>query len=323
MILKDVLSGRWLDRKLNRLTGLPGMATIEPTTRCNCRCVNCRSLLSKTGEDFGRGHDMTLEQFDTLLDRLPFIGRLEFLGLGEPLLHPYLFEMISKAKRRGKRTLVGTNGTLLDESTCEKVVQSGLIKLRVSVDSVDPDTFARLREGAELEEVKVGIRTLVETKRRMKSEYPKLILSVVATRENQGELKDLVDLAHALEVPQVRIRNLYAPLPEMLERKIPDLENLQMIPELTEYGRKLGIEVHTFTEECLKDLRGIYINVDGYVAPCIFAYYPGKIQFGNIFENSLDNIWNSPEYIEMRETIASGTAEFCRLCKGLASDAGD
>lgn len=315
-----ILSPRWLRRKLKRSSRLPTLATIEPTTRCNCRCLYCRALISKTDLDLLHGRDMSLEEFDIVLNKLPFIRRFEFVGLGEPFLHPHLFDMIARISRRGKRTCVSTNGTILDEDACANVIRSGLDFLRVSIDSTDPDTFAKLRVGAELERVKAGVRRLVNAKKTMKSQTPALILSVVASRENQRELKDIIRLAHTLEIPVVRIRNLYAPLPEMQEKKIPDLENLQLVEELTDFAQRLQIELHTFAEECLRDLRGIYVTVDGYVTPCIFAYYPEKIEFGNLLKEGFMSIWNSAEYKELRRTFPEKTPRFCQLCKGLSTE---
>ncbi|KPJ49931.1 MAG: hypothetical protein AMJ41_02070 [candidate division Zixibacteria bacterium DG_27] len=318
--MMKVFSARWLLSKLRGSSGLPTLATIEPTTRCNCRCLYCRALISKTEMSSLQGRDMTLEDFDMVLKKLPFIRRFEFVGLGEPFLHPHLFDMIARINQKGKRSCVSTNGTILDENTCVNIIQSGLDFLRVSIDSADPDTFAKLRAGAELQQVKAGVGRLVNVKRRMKSKTPRLILSVVASRENQGELKDIIRLAQSLEVPVVRIRNLYAPLPEMQKKKIPDLQNLKLVEELTDFAQRLQIELHTFAEECLRDLRGVYITVDGYVTPCIFAYYPEKIQFGNLLKEGFKSIWNSAEYEEFRRTFPEKTPRFCQLCKGLSTE---
>lgn len=318
--MTKVFSARWLQRKLRGSSSLPTLATIEPTTRCNCRCLYCRALISKTEMSSVQGRDMALEDFDMVLKKLPFVRRFEFVGLGEPFLHPHLFDMIARISRQGKRSCVSTNGTILDEDACANVIRSGLDVLRVSIDSADPDTFAKLRAGAELQEVKAGVGRLVNVKGRMKSKTPRLILSVVASRENQGELKDIIRLAHSLEIPVVRIRNLYAPLLEMQEKKIPDLENLELVEELADFAQRLQIELHTFAEECLRDLRGVYITVDGYVTPCIFAYYPEKIQFGNLLKEGFKSIWNSAEYEEFRRSFPEKTPRFCQLCKGISTE---
>jgi radical SAM protein with 4Fe4S-binding SPASM domain len=318
--MTKVFSARWLASKLRGSSGLPTLATIEPTTRCNCRCLYCRALISKTEMGSLQSRDMTLEDFDMVLKKLPFIRRFEFVGLGEPFLHPHLFDMIIRINRNGKKTCVSTNGTILDENTCVNIIRSGVDHLRLSIDSTDPDTFAKLRVGAELEQVKAGVRRLVNLKRRMKSKTPHLILSVVASRENQGELKNIIRLAQSLEVPVVRIRNLYAPLPEMQKKKIPDLENLKLVEELTDFAQRLQIELHTFAEECLRDLRGVFITADGYVTPCIFAYYPEKIRFGNLLKEEFMSIWNSAEYKEFRRSFSERTPRFCQLCKGLSTE---
>jgi len=259
---------------------------------------------------------MTMEEFDIVLDKLPFVHQFKFVGFGEPFLHPHIYEIISKSNRRGKRTTGTTNGTIVGEEDCVKMVRSGLKKLAFSIDSSNPDTFAKLRGGAKLEEVVANITTLVETKKRMKSETPRLMINILIARENREELKDIIELAHSLEVHSVSIKNLYAPVPELHARKIPAPDGQQMM-ELRELAQGLQVELRTFTDGCgdQKHLGHISVTAEGYVGPCFYAYYPDKLHFGNIFEDDFKRIWNHPEYKKLRPSIDEGTTHFCELCK--------
>jgi len=326
MNLNGIFPWRRVYRRLNRLRGLPSLAAFEVTTRCNCSCLNCRSLMTKAVGIAGNGTDMTLEQFDTLLAKLPFVERLEFAGFGEPLLNPHIYEMIARSSRRGKRTTVATNGTLLGEEACQNLINSGLNRLCLSIDSVDPETFERLRKGAHLREVTANIRTMVEAKRRMKSETPRLIINVVATRDNKGELGEIIHLARSLGVPEVSIKNLYAPLPELRARQVLTADRPQLAEELMEIARRLRIRLRTRMAPgggCRKHIRAICITVEGYVSLCFFAYYPAKVQFGNLFEDKFTTIWNNPQYRQLRTTKViradAKIPECCAACLDTAA----
>ena len=92
------------------LPRLPYVLVVEPTTHCNLHCIMCPS----PGFQSPRGY-MSMDVYEKVL-REAVAGsmhRIRFIGLGEPLLHPQLPEMIRLAKQGGLYTEVSTNATLL------------------------------------------------------------------------------------------------------------------------------------------------------------------------------------------------------------------
>ena len=59
---------------------------------------------------------MPLERFMKLLDEFPELQSLSLHGIGEPLMHPGIFDMIDAAVRRGVMVRFTTNATLLDHT---------------------------------------------------------------------------------------------------------------------------------------------------------------------------------------------------------------
>jgi len=53
---------------------------------------------------------------------------------GEPLLRSDLFELLAEAKRLGLRTVISTNGTLIDLATAEKLAELGVHYVGISID---------------------------------------------------------------------------------------------------------------------------------------------------------------------------------------------
>ncbi len=112
-----------------RLTTL----NVEITNRCNLRCSYC-----PVNRDMARPKaDLDFARFQELLVRSPTVTTLLPFQWGEPLLHPRIVEMIEFATKRGVRTFLTTNGTLLDDAMCRGLLRSSLSRLTISVDGDD------------------------------------------------------------------------------------------------------------------------------------------------------------------------------------------
>ena len=123
----------------------PVAAQIEPTNLCNFECAMC----IRDRADLPRG-SISLDDFKTILDRLPTLVRIQLQGQGEPFVHRDLVAMIQEAARRGIEVTVTTNGSLLDAATIDAVLESGLASLAVSIDDLPADGAAdRWRRAAD------------------------------------------------------------------------------------------------------------------------------------------------------------------------------
>jgi MoaA/NifB/PqqE/SkfB family radical SAM enzyme len=81
-----------------------------------------------------------------------------FGGLGEPLAHPDIVEMIRQLKSLGCFIELITNGTLLDPSLSEKLIDAGLDMLWISLDGATPESYRDVRLGAALPEVLANLK---------------------------------------------------------------------------------------------------------------------------------------------------------------------
>ena len=82
---------------------------------------------------------MTLDEFSCILDQLD--GQTKYIYyhlMGEPLTHPELPQFLQMAARRGFRSVITTNGTLLDQRG-DEIIASGVHKVSISVHSFEKD----------------------------------------------------------------------------------------------------------------------------------------------------------------------------------------
>ena len=121
----------------------PKKLYVEPTMKCNLNCKMCvRNVLS---EKIG---NMSLETYKRLLDVFSDLSLLNLSGYGEPLLNKDIFTMIKLAKANlseDATVACNTNATQISEKVAEKLVQSGIDKIVVSMDGAHPETFEKIR----------------------------------------------------------------------------------------------------------------------------------------------------------------------------------
>jgi len=133
---------------------------ISITDRCNYRCVYCR-----TGNEGAQYADLKLAEYLRMVRILISLGieKVRITG-GEPLLRRGLVDFVrevSELRTPGGRKLdvaITTNGHLL-EQLAQPLKDSGLSRITVSMDAVDPEKFARItRVAGGFERVLAGIR---------------------------------------------------------------------------------------------------------------------------------------------------------------------
>src|SRR5262249_55324965 len=130
------------------------------TDRCNYKCVYCR-----TGNDGAQYSELPIVDYLRIVRIFVSLGieKVRLTG-GEPLLRKGLPDLIRELARL--RTTNGepldlaltTNGHLLAEMA-QPLKDAGLTRVTVSMDAVDPDTFARItRVPGSFQKVREGIR---------------------------------------------------------------------------------------------------------------------------------------------------------------------
>ena len=106
---------------------------IEPTTKCN---LNCKMCFRHTWFDEPIC-DLSLEDFRRVLDTMPSsVETIFFGGMGEPLFHRDIHQMVRLAAETGAEVELLTNGTLLTEEMIQGLIEAGLGRLWVSIDDL-------------------------------------------------------------------------------------------------------------------------------------------------------------------------------------------
>jgi putative metalloenzyme radical SAM/SPASM domain maturase len=226
----------------------PSKLFVEVTTRCNMSCAMC---VKQTG---GGGHegDLSMPLFQALAPAFPGLEAFILNGVGEPLLHPRLEEMIRAARERmPTEGWVGfqSNGLLLTDERAESLVSAGLDRICFSIDGVSPETFRKVRAGGEIEGVERALAAMAASKKR--SGRPDLQVGVefVVMRGNLRELPDALRWSAARGATFAIVTHV---LPYDLHHGKETAfgmntdEAIAIFREWEEKGKKEGADIHRY-----------------------------------------------------------------------------
>jgi len=322
---------------LSVVEGLPRELYVEVTNRCNSRCQTC----IRTFELLEPLRDLTLAEFQAIVDQFPVLERVVLHGIGEPLLNAELAAMIRYVKDQYPSAVVlfNSNAVLLDEDWRHALIEAELDEFRVSLDAATAATYARIR-GID------AFDTVIENLGRFASLHnagrPRLSFWFTAMRENLNELPVLADLAAKVGVPEVYVQRLVlihhglARAEQSLYRQLRVQEEAALAeaarrarahkldlrasglasPQESLRGRKDGRKPWS---ACFRLWTTTYITANGNVLPCCISPfsttdYAGLV-LGNVFRSPLAQIWNGAKYMARRAALHTAQPLHpCELC---------
>lgn len=309
---------------------------VEPTDACNQKCIMCyRDRLIK------KPRRMTLEQFQAIIDDVR-PANVNISGLGEPLLHKNIFDMVRYAKTKGMGVTFPSNLTIAN-GRLEDIVASGIDVLKVSLDAVDRETYQRIRGTDHFEKVVDAVRGINELKKERKTAVPHIRINYALQKSNVEDLCRAVELTAELKAEALYIQYLdYVEVDDLKEELVGDLtpdhlkstlmrardiaarsginSNISIwLKDLELYMNKMNTmgKVAALKRKCYFPWISTFIEVNGDVKACpIFTRKRGEGRLGNIFEQSFDSIWNGEGYMEIRRSLKEGKRVHapCRQC---------
>ena len=256
---------------------------VEITNGCNLKCDFCIKNSRKT-------KFISIDEFKILLNKVKdYTDYLYFHVLGEPLLHPFINELIDIASNNFKINIT-TNGYLIEKIKDNKNIRQLNISLhsyssKYGISLIDYlnnifDTVDNLNKN----------NTYISLRLWVKNKYNKEIIDYINKRYNTNINYDVENYTIN---KKLFINNFH-------EFIWPDLNN----NTYDENGTCYGLIDH------------IGILVDGTIIPCCLDSR-GEINLGNIYDNSIDEILKTPRVINMINNFKNNKKceELCKHCK--------
>ncbi len=304
----------------------PMALVAELTYRCPLQCPYCSNPL-----ELSRYRD----ELDTatwlrVLSEGAALGAIHahFTG-GEPLVRRDLPELLREARRLNFYSNLSTGATLADEAKLRQLREAGLDSLQISLLDADPSANDELAGSISFQKK----REAVSAAKRIG--FP-VTLNVVLHRRNLGQLQQILDLAVEWRVNRLELahtqyvgwafRNRSALLPtrEQVERAEGVVENArERLDGRMEILHVLPDYFQEFPKACLNGWGRTFLTVapDGAVLPCQTAREIPGLEFPNVKQTSLEEIWfRSPVFQKFRGT--DWMPEPCRSCERREMDFG-
>lgn len=160
------------------------------TDRCDLRCQYCMPADGVPASE--REDVLTFEEIVRVVRVFARLGvKTVRLTGGEPLVRKYVAELVARIRDEAgiEDIAMTTNATAL-RVVAKQLVESGLTRVNVSLDSVDPETFRRMTRGGDVSRVLEGIAAIQDAGiGEVKTN------SVVVRGHNDRQVGDVVDWA--------------------------------------------------------------------------------------------------------------------------------
>jgi len=289
---------------------------IEPTNVCNLRCPICPSNNEMTR---GRGF-MKREIFEKIVDEVKDQKLcLNLWGWGEPLLHPEVFSFVKYASEAGVKVRLSTNLEKIRQATIPNLVNSGLDMLIFSFDGFSQEVYSEYRVGGDIEHTKLVLRQIVDSKRNLGANRPRLVATTLITKSVLPELNDIIEYSRATGVDAVLLKYPDLWRSGKSEKTVLDLYKRFIVedPSMSRYQTVTGNIQESIipinSTDCLFHDKNGVILWDGDVTVCCYDH-DGKHVFGNVRESSYGQVLNSEAKKVKWANMSTKQLDICQYC---------
>ena len=305
----------------------PVFLHIEPTGRCNLKCVMC-----PRGDNMNRpmGGYMSMDLFEKICREVDPVF-VAFVGFGEPLLHPEIVRMVRFCVAQGRNTRISTNAMLVDETMSRDLIRAGLHQIWFSMDSPIKEDLEAIRQGADFDRIVGNIKTFLKVRDQERSRAAATI-NVTLIKDNAAQAAAMVEFAHReLGIKPTFARGYGYDIQTRQDKTLrhsPDV--LEHLETAAETARRLGLDdvilnLTTIIADIKDPLDGrgpcyfpYYVTAvswDGKITPCCL-FYDYQMDLGNASRGHFNESWNGPGYQDFRRNIENRRQELpiCQTC---------
>ncbi len=267
----------------------PDHVQIQTVTGCNARCIFCPNGKTDPRVPVGRRMDDAL--FRRIVDQCVELGvrRYSVYLMNEPLLDrdlPRRIGYIAARIRKPQYVKVTSHGGLLTGRMARGLLDSGLKKLKISIQSLDPATYRRIM-GLKLERTLANIDRFLELRERGGYKLPRLEVVMVDSVHTHHEIE------HARRYWERRGIRLFV---EPVENRA-DQQNIRTAAVGAD-----RLQPYTW---CRRLMEQIYILHDGRMLQCC-ADWEQRSVMGDLTQQPLADVWYGSRYRERRRRFSAG-----------------
>src|ERR1700749_970781 len=272
----------------------------ELTHRCPLHCVYCSNPLELTA----RSTELNTEIWSSVFQQAAQLGVLQadFTG-GEPLARPDILDLIKSARAAGLYVNLITSGLPLDVESLAQLIEAGLDHIQLSFQGADADTAEEI-SGTKSHAQKLRVLEWLKKVRVA------VTLNFVIHRRNIDQIDEMLKIAESSSATRIEFANVqyygwgFANRDSLLPTRAQLDQSLVKIKAAEERLRgKIRIEsvVPDYYAKYPKPCMGgwgrklMLITPSGEALPCHAAKIIPGLQFANVKDQPLAEIWHSSD----------------------------
>jgi MoaA/NifB/PqqE/SkfB family radical SAM enzyme len=277
----------------------PTTLEVDLTNRCNHRCSFCFYA-----EHIGIDSEKPSLEIDVLKERLVEAKKLgtraiSFTGGGEPTIHKNYLEIIKFCKETGFDVGTITKGSAITERNVDSLIDN-LQWIRISLAGGDRESYKKVQGVDQFDLILKNIKLLAKRKTERKSNL-NIGVRTLVTPENITTLENFVRIIRNENI------NYYQIAPDQFSSDKGEFWNAKESQEIFKNVKHILVEnkinllttTYVAAQEnldypttCYAHFFMLAILAEGYVTFCKNARGEEKFYIGNIYKNSLEEIWN-------------------------------
>lgn len=272
---------------------------IELTNNCNYKCPNCPRSADQMTRKKGFVNINTVKRL--LNESYGIAQYVNFSFFGEPLLHLNFIEIMdyTKNKPHNFKTVINTNMSLMTREIMDKLIDSRLSQLRISLDAISNETYDLVRPS----------RICLDLDGNRVSENR---IDAMDEKINYWfSLKKHVPTRHVFPVSSLNVHEVLGYI-QKWQPKLFVYDEI-LVKNILTYGGK-NFDSRIVSAPCnVWDLGVLTVDWQGNVSPCNLDTNMDLV-IGNIKDGSLMEIWNNPVFDELKKKSLAKTIFPCNKC---------
>jgi MoaA/NifB/PqqE/SkfB family radical SAM enzyme len=282
----------------------PSQLLVDVAEFCNLECIHCPHVNFKKSEHYSAAM-LDLSLHNKLVDEVKNRGNnytqyIRYASNGEPLIHPQIFEMLSYAVNNctSKVTLT-TNGVLLDDERIEKLLDTKLDVIDISIDAFSNESYEKIRVKGDLNITKENVLKLINANKKRKGDT-KIVVSYVEMPQNINETDNFEKFWNENGADFVIVRRMHS----------CSGSNTELASEKRKENRLIE------RKPCLYPWERIVLNPRGHLDYCPSDWVYGS-HIADFRETTIYDTWHGEFYKRLRDAHLNNNFNghsFCGQC---------
>lgn len=311
------------------LRSKPQFLIIDPTSRCNSRCVMCHQSFRAPSD---HGEDLPLAVFEKVKPLIPTASHINLFSTGEPFLAEEIIFFLKETRKRSNTNAsicISTNGKRIPPKVLDCLLTRQMV-LQFSVDAGTREVFESIRRGIFFDEICHSLQQVNKLKNGRN--YPLLSFSCTISKRNIHDIGAIFAIAKRFNVEQVIFYEEDPEVPEeerylldetdrpIFNAQLPFIEStgIRQYNGLVFHGKTLKTAASPLADkgrarlDCIAPWKVFHLRADGSVRTCCTL----RASMGNLKMVSFEEIWNGKEYIRLRQAFVeqTGIPTTCLSC---------